>query len=243
MELTPSAFSTRCSKCCQLSTQSQLQDSSYVGDHECCLVNLDSPKHSWHNTLSSRTHHKAHTNMCSGRRPACFEFRRVETCWHRRLVAWPLAWRRQRPATGLWALFFVVSTTADCSLFHQENVGGFDRFRSLLHRAPDRQRSLWLNSQVFTASLPGSSTSQLFSGVLVRTRPRPALTGREGNSSRSVTTVPSPQNRRGGIRHGVNALPILVTIGPGESERRAFLDLDGGASLQPGLAFAEPIQP
>ena len=108
---------------------------------------------------------------------------------------------RQLPPTGLWALFFVVLTTGDCSLFHQKNFGGFfGRFRSLLRRAPRRQWSLWSNSQVFAASLLGSSTFSIFSGVLLWTRPRPALTGRyTGHASRAVPfpRPSSPQKPRG----------------------------------------------
>jgi len=130
----------------------------------------------------------------------------------------------------------VVLTTGDCSLFHQKNFGGFfGRFRSLLRRAPRRQWSLWLNSQVFAASLLGSSTFSIFSGVLLWTRPRPALTGRyTGHASRAVPfpRPSSPQKPRGSIRDGVNALPILVKIGPPENRNfGAFLPSISTAGL------------
>ena len=161
-----------------------------------------------------------------------------------------LASPRQLPPTGLWALFFVVLTTGDCSLFHQKNFGGFfGRFRSLLRRAPRRQWSLWSNSQVFAASLLGSSTFSIFSGVLLWTRPRPALTGRyTGHASRAVPFPrPSSPQKPAWIypRRRQRSPHLGENRPPGESELRGFssVDLDGGASLLPGLAFPEPIQP
>ena len=143
---------------------------------------------------------------------------------------------------------------------------GLDHWRLLL--VPPEE--FWRVFRPFSKSAPPSASSPMefvvefaslrrqpsrivnllnFSGVLLWTRPRPALTGRyTGHASRAVPFPrPSSPQKPAWIypRRRQRSPHLGENRPPGESELRGFssVDLDGGASLLPGLAFPEPIQP